>query len=130
MDHSIPLTFRIVEGASDSATVDATPVKKAPPTGPLTAKISSPLRNQYTWSTMEVNAHERALVFNERTRFELEMTPLICRLSLLEQEFSSLKRENLYIEAWNRALVTKFREYDWTMPIPVPKYDPAHFQSP
>lgn len=120
-----------IEGpSSPSVDVALRPGPKHGPASPASpglspVKISTPLRKHFTWSSMEVNGHERVLVTNERTRFELEMTPLICRLTTLEQEFAILQRENLYLEAYNGVLTAKLREND--MVIPRPKYNPAHF---
>lgn len=89
------------------------------------AKIASPLRMHYNWSSMTVNAHERALVTNERTRFELEIGPLVDQLRGIRQEFGIMRCEKRYLEDWKDALVAKLREHG--MDIPLPKYHPAQY---
>lgn len=79
----------------------------------------------YNWTPMIVNAHERALVTNERTRFELEIGPLLDQLRGIRQEFEIMRCEKRYLEDLKDVLVKKLREHG--IDIPRPKYHPAQY---
>lgn len=113
---------------SDAELTPRSVKQEASPQPPLIrdtlAEVSSSLRRNYAWTTIEVNTHERALVINERTRFELEIGPLIDQVKALKMDLEIMQCDNRYHEDWNKKLVEKLREHG--MAIPRPEYNPAH----